>query len=322
MALRRLSSEHAQSSGVGCVKQWVVFSCGLSGLHLFENETELACASAGRLCCFGLKLLYGVCAGRECHCYLARHRASAAALRHVVNAGDCGLPNPRKSSRQARDERSSRSDFSWCPRGCHCCPRSVRGGHLTRCRWFGITKAQQPVLGLPGASWTSREVTGVHGKRRLIFVRKMRDKVFPAARAKIPPCGPERFSGRMKQSRHGHGRAWRHPRPHERPHVALAALDNSLIHKALRATAIGLGRRWPSNGGRHGPSRAALSSTGVTAPRSLSFARVCLRASAFLFSAPLALRARSHGRAWAVTGHHGHPINSAQGDTAGEPMPL
>lgn len=103
----------------------------------------------------------------------------------------------------------------------------------------------------------------------------------PAARTENPPMRPPASLGADEAILARRGRARRRVGPHGSPHAARAWRSNSLIHKALGATAIGLGRRWPSNGGCHGPSRADLSGTGVTAPRSLSFARVHLHASVF-----------------------------------------
>lgn len=140
----------------------------------------------------------------------------------------------------------------------------------------------------PASFWRVLAHRGRHGNlwgTRAHFSPENAREGVPAARTENPPMRPPASLGADEAILARRGRARRRVGPHGSPHAARAWRSNSLIHKALGATAIGLGRRWPSNGGRHGPSRADLSGTGVTAPRSPSFACVHLHASVFLFAA-------------------------------------
>ncbi len=137
------------------------------------------------------------------------------------------------------------------------------------------------VLARPSASREARESLGNAGS---FFSGKCARRCPGRANRKSPHAAPASL-GADEAILARRGRARRRVGPHGSPHAARAWRSNSLIHKALGATAIGLGRRWPSNGARHGPSRADLSGSGVTPPRSLSFARVHLHASVFLFDA-------------------------------------
>lgn len=131
------------------------------------------------------------------------------------------------------------------------------------------------VLARPSASREARESLGNAGS---FFSGKCARRCPGRANRKSPHAAPASL-GADEAILARRGRARRRVGPHGSPHAARAWRSNSLIHKALGATAIGLGRRWPSNGGLHGPSRADLSGTGS---HCAALAFICTRALARL----------------------------------------
>lgn len=196
-------SKHAQRSSVRCVEERVGLTGRLSGLDLVEDEVEPACPVALRLRRFGLQLSNGVCLSGERSRNLARHRSGAAALSNIVHAHEGGFPDSWYSSHQACDERGDCGGFPCCIRDAHCGLLLFEAGMLHDGAGLVLRKRSSPswaLLASPGGVPCS---TGVPRKRGLIFFRKMRDKVSPAARANFPHAGPVSVQGRLKQSWHG-----------------------------------------------------------------------------------------------------------------------